>query len=157
MATQDLDDRVNVGRLERLLSILGGGSLLIYAFRRGSFRSLLAAFLGAEFVYRGAKGHCVLYDLLDVSTAETEEIIKEKVQELRAKPADKEQRPPEKAASETGASLQPQVKTAAKKSGSPKYEEMSKEELYEKAKELDIAGRSKMGKEALIKALRAKS
>ena len=35
-----------------------------------------------------------------------------------------------------------------------KYEERTKEELYEKAKELDIEGRSEMDKDGLIKALR---
>ena len=35
-----------------------------------------------------------------------------------------------------------------------KYEERTKEELYEKAKELDIEGRSEMDKDELIKALR---
>jgi Rho termination factor-like protein len=36
----------------------------------------------------------------------------------------------------------------------PPYEEWSKEELYEKAKELGIEGRSQMSKEELIRALR---
>jgi hypothetical protein len=35
-----------------------------------------------------------------------------------------------------------------------KYEERSKDELYQKAKEVGIEGRSKMTKEELIKALR---
>jgi len=35
-----------------------------------------------------------------------------------------------------------------------KYEERTKEELYEQAKELDIEGRSEMTKEQLIEALR---
>ncbi len=36
----------------------------------------------------------------------------------------------------------------------PKYEEWSKDELYEKAREVGIAGRSGMNKEELIDALR---
>lgn len=35
-----------------------------------------------------------------------------------------------------------------------KYEERTKDELYQKAKEVGIEGRSKMSKEELIKALR---
>lgn len=35
-----------------------------------------------------------------------------------------------------------------------KYEQWTKEELYEKAQEVDIEGRSEMSKEELIKALR---
>ncbi len=34
------------------------------------------------------------------------------------------------------------------------YEEWTKDELYERAQEIDIEGRSKMSKEQLIKALR---
>nr|WP_228851301.1 Rho termination factor N-terminal domain-containing protein [Aegicerativicinus sediminis] len=42
-----------------------------------------------------------------------------------------------------------------KKGGkSEPYEERSKEELYDKAKEIGIEGRSKMNKEELISALR---
>jgi hypothetical protein len=43
----------------------------------------------------------------------------------------------------------------SKKGGSqPPYEDWTKEELYERAKELDIAGRSEMSKDELIGALR---
>ncbi|MFN3130226.1 Rho termination factor N-terminal domain-containing protein [Roseibium sp.] len=42
----------------------------------------------------------------------------------------------------------------SKKGGSqPPYEDWTKEELYERAKELDIAGRSEMSKDELIGAL----
>ena len=37
---------------------------------------------------------------------------------------------------------------------SPSYEDWSKEELYERAQELDIEGRSEMSKDELIEALR---
>lgn len=44
---------------------------------------------------------------------------------------------------------------AGKRGGkSPKYEEWSKEDLYEKAKEVGIEGRSEMSKSELIDALR---
>lgn len=46
-------------------------------------------------------------------------------------------------------------KEASKKGGkSKKYEKRTKQELYEKAKEVGIEGRSKMSKEELIEALR---
>lgn len=46
-------------------------------------------------------------------------------------------------------------KEAGKKGGtSPPYEEWSKEELYEKAKDVGIEGRSDMTKDELIDALR---
>lgn len=44
---------------------------------------------------------------------------------------------------------------AGKKGGqSPSYEEWSKDDLYERAEEIGIEGRSKMNKEELIDALR---
>lgn len=46
-------------------------------------------------------------------------------------------------------------KEAGQKGGrSPKYEEWSKDELYEKAKDVGIEGRSDMSKDELIDALR---
>lgn len=46
-------------------------------------------------------------------------------------------------------------KTAGKRGGkSPRYEDMSKEDLYQKAKKVGIEGRSKMNKDDLINALR---
>ncbi|NNF54297.1 MAG: Rho termination factor [Acidimicrobiales bacterium] len=38
---------------------------------------------------------------------------------------------------------------------SPPYEEWTKDDLYDRAKELDIEGRSNMNKEQLIEALRS--
>lgn len=47
------------------------------------------------------------------------------------------------------------TKNPGKKGGkSPKYEEWTKNDLYEKAKYVDIEGRSKMNKNELIYALR---
>lgn len=47
------------------------------------------------------------------------------------------------------------TQSPSKKGGSSKkYEERSKQALYEKAKEVGIEGRSKMNKEELIEALR---
>jgi hypothetical protein len=46
-------------------------------------------------------------------------------------------------------------KEAGKRGGkSPKYEEWNKDDLYEKAREVGIEGRSKMDKSELIEALR---
>jgi hypothetical protein len=46
-------------------------------------------------------------------------------------------------------------KEAGKRGGkSPKYEDWNKDDLYEKAKEVGIEGRSKMDKSELIDALR---
>ena len=48
----------------------------------------------------------------------------------------------------------PKQRTAEKGGRSPKYEDWTKAELYDKAKEVGIAGRSKMNKAELIDALR---
>ncbi len=49
-------------------------------------------------------------------------------------------------------------KEAAKKGGtSPKYEDWTKDDLYEKAQEVGIEGRSEMDKDELISALRDRS
>jgi len=45
-------------------------------------------------------------------------------------------------------------KTGKKGGKASQYEERTKKQLYEQAKELDISGRSKMDKQALIDALR---
>ena len=48
----------------------------------------------------------------------------------------------------------PQSKAGKKGGKQPPYEEWTKEELYDKAQEVGIDGRSKMDKEELIEALR---
>ncbi len=48
----------------------------------------------------------------------------------------------------------PASKTGRKGGKSEKYEDWSKEELYDKAKKVDIEGRSNMSKKELISALR---
>jgi hypothetical protein len=48
----------------------------------------------------------------------------------------------------------PEKETSKKGGESSKYEEWSKEELYEKAQEVGIEGRSKMSKQELIHSLR---
>lgn len=51
-------------------------------------------------------------------------------------------------------SAESRSKAAAKGGSSPPYHTWSRADLYEKAKQLDIAGRSGMGKDELIAALR---
>lgn len=48
----------------------------------------------------------------------------------------------------------PKKETGKKGGKAPKYEEQTKKELYNKAKEVGIPGRSKMDKSSLINALR---
>lgn len=61
------DRPVNVGDLERGLSLLGGSTLALYSLRRSLVP--LALFFGAgALIYRGLTGHCALYQTMAVST-----------------------------------------------------------------------------------------
>src|SRR5688500_13162908 len=61
--------RVNVGRVERWLSMVAGGALAAYAFKRRSIPGGTAALAGAALLYRGATGHCDLYQVLGINRA----------------------------------------------------------------------------------------
>jgi uncharacterized membrane protein len=47
---------INVGQNERLLSVLMGGALLVYALKRHSWKSLILILGGGYLVYRGYPG-----------------------------------------------------------------------------------------------------
>ncbi|HEY1784583.1 MAG TPA: DUF2892 domain-containing protein [Pirellulales bacterium] len=56
---------VNVGEVERAVSLVVGGALAVRAIQRLDIVTLALAALGAGLIYRGATGHCGLYKLLD--------------------------------------------------------------------------------------------
>ena len=60
---------VNVGQTERWASAIGGGALALYGLTRGSLGGVGLALLGGTLIYRGATGHCNLYDVMGVNTA----------------------------------------------------------------------------------------
>jgi len=62
------NDSVNVGDVERWLSLLGGGLLALYTLRRSLGTVVLLCGVGA-LVYRGLKGQCALYQAMGLSTA----------------------------------------------------------------------------------------
>jgi uncharacterized membrane protein len=66
MATSE----VNVGRNERWASAIVGGALALYGITRRSVAGGLAAGLGATLLYRGIRGHCPVYQALDVDRSE---------------------------------------------------------------------------------------
>ena len=59
---------VNVGDIERWLSVLGGGALALCTLRRSLGTLVLLAGAGA-LLSRGLTGHCALYQAMGVSTA----------------------------------------------------------------------------------------
>jgi uncharacterized membrane protein len=63
--------RTNVGDVERLLSVIGGGALVLYGLRR-SLGSLALAIGGGALVYRGLTGHCAIYENLAINTVSAE-------------------------------------------------------------------------------------
>lgn len=59
-----------------------------------------------------------------------------------------------KAAAISNAQANDDMNPSQKGAEAPRYEEWSKDELYDRAAELDIAGRSQMTKDELIRKLR---
>jgi uncharacterized membrane protein len=56
----------NVGSVERLLSMAAGGALAAYGLRRREAAGGAAALAGAALLYRGATGHCDVYQALGI-------------------------------------------------------------------------------------------
>lgn len=70
--------QVNVGKVERWLSMASGAAILLKALRRGFLGSTALALAGGYLFYRGKTGRCSLYQSLGVSTAGKEEGIEVK-------------------------------------------------------------------------------
>jgi uncharacterized membrane protein len=65
--TRDQGNRnVNVGKVERWAFALGGAALAALALRRRSKGALGLAALGAPLIWRGATGHCPVYQKLGI-------------------------------------------------------------------------------------------
>jgi uncharacterized membrane protein len=65
----NLRGNVNVGKKERWAMVLGGAALAALALRRRSKGSLGLAALGAPLLWRGATGHCPVYQKMGIDTA----------------------------------------------------------------------------------------
>lgn len=63
-------ERVNVGRTGRWVSLAAGGALAAYAFKKRGAAGGAAAIGGAALLYRGATGHCDVYQAFGVDTAD---------------------------------------------------------------------------------------
>jgi len=66
-STLRADRPVNVGDLERWVSVLGGGLLALYLVRRSLGTVVLLGGAGA-LLYRGLTGRCELYQTMGLST-----------------------------------------------------------------------------------------
>jgi uncharacterized membrane protein len=62
---------VNVGDVERLLSMLGGAAVGLYGLRRLRLSGLALVALGGALLYRGLSGHCKMYGSLGIDRAAT--------------------------------------------------------------------------------------
>src|SRR5207244_7111446 len=60
----------NVNETERWISAIGGVALSAYGLSRRSWPGLVLAAIGGALVYRGALGHCSVYEALGVSTTD---------------------------------------------------------------------------------------
>jgi len=67
--SDDINNRVNVGRMERWLSLVAGGALIAYAIKRRGTARQPAALAGAVLMHRGATGHCYAYQALGITHA----------------------------------------------------------------------------------------
>jgi len=61
--------RVNVSEGERAVSVAAGSIMAMLGLRHRSIPGMLVAALGGGLIYRGATGHCAMYEALDMNTA----------------------------------------------------------------------------------------
>lgn len=61
---------VNVGKTERLASVLGGAGLALVGARRKGVGGALLGLAGAALIARGATGHSFVYQALELDTSE---------------------------------------------------------------------------------------
>jgi len=71
--SEGLASDVNVGATERLISGIGGAAFLTYGLSRGTWGGAALALLGGALLYRGATGHCSLYEALGVDTSDSKD------------------------------------------------------------------------------------
>jgi uncharacterized membrane protein len=63
---------MNLGRVERWLSMAAGGALAAYALKRREVPGGAAAIAGAALLYRGATGHCDVYQALGINRSDAQ-------------------------------------------------------------------------------------
>ena len=63
------DTSQNVNNLERVASTVAGGALVVYGYKVGGVGGTVLSLLGGGMLFRGATGHCHMYDALGINTA----------------------------------------------------------------------------------------
>jgi uncharacterized membrane protein len=69
--------RANVAQMERLASVIAGGTILMTMGGLRSLRGAAATAIGSGLIWRGLTGHCGIYDRLGIDTAEMEKVAAE--------------------------------------------------------------------------------
>lgn len=65
--------KINVGDVERQISMIGGTVLAVCGLLRGSLSGLGLAAIGGALIWRGHTGHCEMYHMLGHSSADQPE------------------------------------------------------------------------------------
>ncbi len=60
----------NVANVERWLSVIAGSALAAFGLKQRSIGGLILSAIGGTLVWRGATGHCPVYESLGISTAD---------------------------------------------------------------------------------------
>lgn len=62
--------RTNLGKNERILSVVGGGALALLGLRRKGVQGAILGLAGSTLVHRGVTGHCQLYGALGIDRSD---------------------------------------------------------------------------------------
>lgn len=68
-ATSRHQRSVNISQTERVISAIGGGTLIAYGLQKKAWAGLGFAVAGGVLLYRGATGYCNMYQTLGINTA----------------------------------------------------------------------------------------
>lgn len=60
----------NLGQTERIISVTAGGALLTYGLMRRDMNGIALSLIGGILAFRGATGHCHVYDAFEIDTRE---------------------------------------------------------------------------------------
>jgi uncharacterized membrane protein len=83
--TNQRPSRINIGRVERWLSMVAGGALAAYGLKRREVPGGAAAIAGAALLYRGATGHCDVYHALGINRGPGAGVIADRGSDTRRK------------------------------------------------------------------------